>query len=480
MKLSSKFSDLAIALSTIAVFVFSANGCTKVDDSIGHNIVPNDQKMTVHIDTLSGVKTYLYRFDSIVSSNLEYAYAGKEYSSVYGERRNSFVIQFLPSSIPYKTGFGLDPIVDTLYLALAIDNTHGNTDVEQTFEVLRVYCDTLSVDSTYYSNFPISRFIKEDEVLFTFKHSGKENLVTALEPTALGREFMESLVKLDTAIYRNDSLFHKTYNGLYIRPVNESPRDAATYVWSLSSSKTYMVLNVRDHDSIDHTLIHDTLSAVYSILDGTKYGNLSINIVDFDYTGTPLGTLQAQTDDFTDTVTVQPECYVQMMGGVDTRLALDDVAQQLYKLRIIDGDTLSIMINQATMYIRIADQTVNGLNAAPTRLGSYLNIRNMTPIPDYMYAYEKSTQASDASYVLPYNGYLNRSNYYYPLNITSYIQHLMANETLPEDSDSRLSDVFYLSSSAYDFFGFGDVALKGYGSDQPIDIVVTYTLINNK
>ncbi|UKI40109.1 MAG: hypothetical protein L6V35_07925 [Alistipes putredinis] len=164
-----------------------------------------------------------------------------------------------------------------------------------------------------------------------------------------------------------------------MRPVNESPRDAATYVWSLSSSKTYMVLNVRDHDSIDHTLIHDTLSAVYSMLDGTKYGNLSINIVDFDYTGTPLGTLQAQTDDFTDTVTVQPECYVQMMGGLDTRLALDDVAQQLYKLRIIDGDTLSIMINQATMYIRIADQTVDGLNAAPTRLGSYLNIRNMTP-----------------------------------------------------------------------------------------------------
>ena len=481
MKLSSKFSDLAIAISTIAVFILSANGCTKVDDSLGYNLMPDNQKMTVHIDTLSGVKTYLYRFDSIVSSNLAYAYAGKEYSPVYGERRNSFIIQFLPSSIPYEDGFGLDPIIDTLYLALALDNTHGNTDVEQTFEVFRVYCDTLSVDSTYYSNFPVSRFIKEDEMLFTFKHSGKENLVTALEPTAFGREFMESLVKLDTAVYRDDSLFQKTYNGLYIRPAAQSPRDAATYVWSLSSSDTYMVLNVRDHDSIDHTLIHDTLSAVYSILDGTKYGNLSINLADFDYTGTELGNLQTQTDNFTDTLTTQPVCYVQTMGGVDTRLSLSDIAEQLYKLRVTEqGDTLSIMINQAAMYVRIDEQTVEGLNTAPARLGSYLNIRNMTPVPDYMYAYEKNMQSSNSSYVLPYNGFLNRSNYYYPLDITSYIQHLMANETLPEDSDRRLSEIFYLSASAYDFFGFGNVALKGYGSDRPIDIVVTYTLINNK
>lgn len=168
MKLSSKFSDLAIALLAIAVSVISINGCTKVDDSIGYNLMPDNQKMTVHIDTLSGVKTYLYRFDSIVSSNLEYAYLGKEYSSVFGERRNSLIIQFLPSSIPYESGFGLDPIVDTLYLSLAIDKTHGNTDVEQTFEVFRVYCDTLSVDSTYYSTF---RFHALSRKTKCFSHS---------------------------------------------------------------------------------------------------------------------------------------------------------------------------------------------------------------------------------------------------------------------------------------------------------------------
>jgi len=480
MKSSSKFSAIATALLSIAVSVTVMNGCSKVDDMIGYNMMPDNQKMAVHIDTLSGVRTYLYRFDSIVSSNLEYAYLGKEYSSTYGQRTNSLLIQFLPSSIPYESGFGIDPIIDTMYLALGIDQTHGNTDVEQTFEVFRVYCDTLSVDSTYYSNFPIARFINEDEPLFTFKHSGKNNLVTALSPTVYGREFMESLVKLDTAVYRSDSLFHSTYNGLYIRPAATSPRQAATYSWKLSGSDTYMVLNVRDHDSIDHALIHDTLSAAFSISDGSAYGNLSINMVDFDYSDSELGVLQSQTDNFTDTLTVQPICYVQTMGGVSTRLSLSDIASRLSALRVKDGDTLSIMINQATMYAAIDDRTIDGLNTAPSRLGSYLNIRNMTPIPDYMYSYEKSTQSSNADYVLPYNGFLNRSNYYYPLNITSYIQHLMQNETLPENDGGRLSDIFYLSSSAYGFFGFGNVALKGYGSDRPIDIVVTYTLINNK
>lgn len=480
MKLSNKFSDLAIAISIIAISVLSVNGCTKVDDSLGYNLMPNNQRMSVHIDTLSGIKTYLYRFDSIVSSNLGSAYFGSEYSTVFGLRQNGFVIQFLPNSIPYEDGFGIDPIADTLYLALAIDGSHGSTDVEQTFEVFRVYCDTLSVDSTYYSNFPISRFIREDEVLFTFTHSGTDNIVVPLTPTVLGREFLKSFVELDTAIYKNDSLFHLNYNGLYIRPASYSPKQAATYVASLTSSSSYMVLNVRDHDSIDHTLINDTLSATFSIYDGSDYNNLSINLVDFDYSGSELGTLQAQTSDFTDTLNTQPLCFVQTMGGVDTRLSLEQIAEQLASLRVDEnGDTLSIMINQAAMYIRIGEQTVDGLNNAPSRLGSYLNIRNMTPIPDYLYTYEKSMQSSSSDYVLPYNGYLNRSNYYYPLNITSYIQHLMANESLPAGSSQRLSDIFYLSASAYDFFGFGDVSLKGYGSDYPIEIVVTYTLIKN-
>ncbi len=479
MKLPSKLSALATALLSVAASVTLMNGCSKVDDMIGYNLMPDNQKMTVHIDTLRGIRTSLYRFDSIVSSNLEYAYLGKEYSTTYGQRTNSFLIQFLPASIPYESGFGIDPIIDTLYLALGIEKANGNTDIEQTFEIFRVYCDTLSVDSTYYTNFPIAQFIKEDEPLFTFKHSGKNNLVTALTPTAFGREFMESLVKLDTAVYHNDSLFHRTYNGLYIRPAATSPRQAATYSWKLSGNDTYMVLNVRDHDSIDHALIHDTLSAAFSISDGTTYGNLSINTVDFDYTDSELGVAQLQTDNFTDT-TARSTCYVQAMGGVSTRVSLADIAADLAALRVKDGDTLSVMINQAIMYVKMEDRTTAGLNAAPDRLGSYLNIRRMTPIPDYMYTYEHSTQVSNSDYVLPYNGFLNRSNYYYPLNITSYIQHLLANESLPADSPERLSDVFYLSSAAYDFFEFGNVALKGYSSDCPIDIVVTYTLINNK
>ena len=138
------------------------------------------------------------------------------------------------------------------------------------------------------------------------------------------------------------------------------------------------------------------------------------------------------------------------------------------------------MINQAMLYVEMENWiegdmvTVDYMNAAPDRLGSYLNMRTSgtegytpSPIPDYLYDYEKNVQASDESYVLPYNGYLNRSNGYYELNISSYIQQIMKG-TMKKD--------ILLGPSGYDFMGYGQVALKGAGA-QPMRLSITYTLI---
>jgi hypothetical protein len=111
------------------------------------------------------------------------------------------------------------------------------------------------------------------------------------------------------------------------------------------------------------------------------------------------------------------------------------------------------------------------MDAAQSRLGSYTNLKSFVPIPDYQYTYEASTQMSNSSYVLPYNGYLNRSSRKYAFNVTSYVQQLAK-------SGSKISQWVSLAPEAYGFFGFGQMALKGSLSEEDIEIIVTYTLID--
>ncbi|MBP3425140.1 MAG: DUF4270 family protein [Rikenellaceae bacterium] len=484
MNFKSWTKSITKHLIAVAVCIAGAVGCTEVNYDLGYDFIPESQRMTLHFDTLTGVKTYLYRYDSVLSSNTGYVFLGKVADQTFGKRTNSCLVQYLPVSIPYKGGFGINPIIDSLYLRVAIASYNGDTTIDQKFNIYAINKDSgLNYDSLYYTNLDVEEYYKPENLLFTFNYKGKSNIATKLEPTTLGRELMQQLISVDTAVYNNDSLWRKNFAGFYITPDPTSP-NAATYQFALDDA--YMQLWLRDHDSIDQAKIKDTLTAWYYFYDGEEYASLSVNLADYDYEGSTLGELQTQTNNFTDTVMVQPTIYVQTWGGVISRLRFpDELVDALNELKYTtneDGTRIehSVMINQAMLYVEMKEwvegdmTTVDYMNAAPNRLGSYLNMRSSgtegytpSPIPDYLYDYEKNYQISDENYVLPYNGYLNRSNGYYELNISSYIQQIMKG-TMKKD--------ILLGPSGYDFFGYGHVALQGAGA-RPMKLSMTYTLI---
>ena len=484
MNCKSWFKGIAKHLLAVVVCIATAVGCTEVNYELGYDFIPNSQRMTLKFDTVTGVETYLYRYDSVLSSNTGYVFLGKVADNTFGERTNSCFVQYLPVSIPYQGGFGIAPIIDSLYLRVAIASYNGDTTINQKFNVYAINKNSgLSYDSLYYTNTDAELYYNPENLLFTFNYKGKGDIATKMEPTALGRELMQQLISVDTAVYNNDSLWRENFAGFYITPDESSPA-SATYQFALDDA--YMQLWLRDHDSIDNAKIKDTLTSWYYFYDGDEYESVSINLAEYDYTGSTLGELQAKTDNFTDTVNVQPTIYVQTWGGVISRLRFpNELVETLNNLKYTTDENgnkeeHSVMINQAMLYVEMENWiegdmvTVDYMNAAPDRLGSYLNMRTSgtegytpSPIPDYLYDYEKNVQASDESYVLPYNGYLNRSNGYYELNISSYIQQIMKG-TMKQD--------ILLGPSGYDFMGYGQVALKGAG-DQPMRLSITYTLI---
>ena len=483
MNFNGWIKSISKSLAAVVLCIAGAVSCTEVSYDLGYDFVPESQRMVLKFDTMTGINTYLYRYDSVLSSNTGYVFLGKVSDPTFGQRTNSCMVQYLPVAIPYKGGFGINPIIDSMFLRVDIASYNGDTTVSQKFNVYALNSDAnLNYDSLYYTNTDAELYYSPENLLFTFDYKGKSDIATKMEPTELGRKFMEKLVTVDTAVYNNDTLFRQNFAGFYITPEQSSPA-SATYQFSLEDA--YMQLWLRDHDSIDQAKIKDTLTSWYYFYDGSEYESVSINLAEYDYSGSTLGELQAQTNNFTDTVEVST-LYVQTWGGVLSRFVFpQEMIDRLNKLKFStdkNGNSVeySVMINQAMLYVEMSDWTqgdmssVKYMNAAPERIGSYLNMRTSgtdgytpTPIPDYLYDFEKNAQISDENYMLAYNGYLNRSNGYYELNISSYVQQIMKG-TIKKD--------FILGPSGYDFMGYGQVALKGQAS--PMKLSITYTLIN--
>ncbi len=494
------------ALGALAFFIIASNACTEVDDRLGAGLIPKNQRMEIEVTSPeNGVRTFLYRKDSIPSSRTGRGYFGRtvDADGIFGAQTSSVLLQFHPVSLPYaeEEGYGLNPIVDSAVLLMTLDGTRGDTTVVQRFDVWDVVPGTMPLlhrDSTYYTNFPIERY--KGEKLFEFTHTGKRDVNARLFPTAAGKEYLNSIVNIkgdDWDDYITDSLFLKRFQGLYITPAGDSPAAAALYGADLSASG--IQLHVRNHDTLDVSAIYDTLTTLFMFRDtdaaatmntaAESWQNVSVNMTHFDYTGSVLGGLEAQTNGFTDTLptsTPLSTLYVQSMNGVGTYLRFsDELVEEIRNLRfkVDEGQKTGkdIAINRAMMRIWIENDTVEGLDASMPRLGSYLNLKTLFPIPDYQYAQEQyqnelSISQGGGGYSLPYGGYLNRSNGYYELDITSYIQQL---SRMKEDDPQFqfISPAIFIGPAAEQFIGLGQSVLKGLGSERPVSITITYTII---
>ncbi len=473
------------AIMALCVAVVMLGACTEVDDALGSNLIPENQRMTIRIDTLRNINTYLVQSDSVESRIVgsSYAYIGQLQNDTFGMRRCSFIGQILPTQLPYRAGFGLDPILDSVMFTYSISDYKGDTTASQKFYAYEVNKAFIPEDTAFYVNFDAEGYINP-EPLFEFEITSPTKTSSRVNLTDAGRKYIQRLIDTDTVTYYNDTLWVNKFHGLYVAPVNADKTSKVIY--RTETSYTGLELWLRDHDSVDHNMILDTVYASYAFYaqDATM-GNISANMVEHDYEGSIVGALGVN-----DTLTsdpIQRTIYVEGMGGVVGYLKVtDQFVEMLAELgdEMKNGGYSTVSINQASMYFPLTVDVSNPaerpaaipfLDAAPTRLGMYTAFASLTGIPDYDHEYEESLSNYGESYKLPYGGELNRSRGCYTMDITSYIQRMWSEY---QKSEGDLSKVQYrsifLAPAANDMFTFGQVALRG---DEAIEVVLTYTLM---
>ncbi len=346
-------------------------GCTTKDDTLGANLVPDNQQMKAGYTVLQAnkiepslkkyLRTRLYQTDSVVTSNLTTGYLGTMYNDTVGLRKAGLLAQFSNYYLVDEGYFGYKPIFDSAQILLSITAYGKDTTTVQTFEVYEVISNDYLMekplaassdkrDSTFYMNFDPMRvpYLGNRPVvgatpLFTFKLGGDNGpsvQAVTMTPTDAGKEFVKQLMLQSGEyagkyeIYDRDNIaeWFKVFKGLYIKPVDS---DEAVMAGSSESKGTIYATDLtasgfsvygRNRVEADPSLIQDTIGMVYYFKNTelTDCGNVSINTIEHKYDRSKIDIAQARAYNPDGTLnTDRPEMplvYVEGLGGVVTEI----------------------------------------------------------------------------------------------------------------------------------------------------------------
>ena len=453
--------------------------CTKVDNTVGSSLIPNDQQMQIFEDTVSGIDAYLQLVDSlpmtVTNYNWYYGCMGAKKDPVYGAFESGWLGQyggasFYSSNEEATDRYGTAPVGDSICLYLTFESSlsSGDTAKTQTFNVYEV-TKRLYVDSIYYLNHFDVREVIDPEPLLTFDYKlGDGTNITKRMTSDKAVALMNRLLKATTEMYEDDSLFVNEYKGIYVAPADNSPRDAA----ALSMLTTSASMQVYAHNFTDETATtpKDTVIGSYSFGAATYTKLMSLNTYKHDYTGSEIDPAK-----FNDTASLGVPVsvgYVQGCGGVTSFLHFTkEFVENLKALKTSKNTTYkTLVINSARIEIGIDKPDIPALDAATTRLGFYTDYATFSPISDYPFELEVS-QYNPVT--LSYGGYMNRSRNSYTMDITRAIQVM---------ADVSTRDYWIeVAPSFFEIYNPNKEVRLNTSNDPsnplPLRVAVTYTLI---
>lgn len=514
---------LAAALSTLLAAT-ALTSCTKVDDSLGQNIVPDNQHMHAGYFTLPRyskdtgydikkfVETRLFQTDSVKASNIAYGYMGSQLNDTVGLRTAGFMTQVLSAYKVEKDFFGHKPIFDSATLRIAMDIYDKDTLTPQKYNIYEVVSnkyltDKTEKDSTFYLDGkfdPRKDGTVSSEPLFTFtfpdgKTTGPSTKSVTLKTTPAGREYISRLMlqsgkyKDNYSIYKTDSLkqWVEEFKGLYICPAEEQKEKGKGCIYGTKLESSSLWIYGRNRRPDDESLIKDTIGVALSFYDiYTKdYGNVSVNTIHRDYSQSSMIDASTIGENVKDRP-LSPRIIVEGLGGVVSELSFTQefFSEIEHEIETTNNElntaftTMSFSQCRMLVYFTDSDYSweainpgtavnlVKEMNGALGRLGMYTDYGKVEAISDYEFQYEQQYNTE-----LAYDGHINRSRGCYIMDITEHVQQLWnqyleekrtaAEENRPVDLTKLENRVVYLGPEAYNYYTGGFSVVQGMATD---------------
>lgn len=396
------FKSFLLIVSLLLVFV----SCEKEAGQIGYVIQPEDSRLDIGYSDTTTVYGYSVPADSVRSDKLTNNALGCINDPVFGSTKASFYTTFTLSI--NEKDFGVNAALDSLVLQLYYQGSYGDTNTTLSVNVFEMIGDndTLSSDSSYYSNLQLetaninySNFSFQprphDSVYFdgdTLAPMVRINLSNINE--SLGDRLVNAT---DAQMLDTDSFRETILKGLYVTVEDLFSGEGTFAYFGLSSTYSKMIIYY-------HNDSEDTLSYDYNINTSTP----TVGIYDHNF----------ETGDFDfrqqvisgDTSLGKQLIYTQGFGGIKTHLKFPYIYKWARKE--------NVAVNEAKLILPAADGA--SFYGEPAQL-TMLKI-NEDGEQELLLDYSEGSSYFD--------GYYDESRNQYEFRITRYIQSMISDTTL--------------------------------------------------
>ena len=412
-------------------------GCTKPETDIGLGLQPTSELLdAVVIDTVTVELTTVLE-DSLETDELSTGLIGRAFVPRFGWVKASLATQLRLSAT--DVDFGANPVADSMFVQLRYT---GDFYGRLRPEVLSVQplADSLSLDSTYYSNMVVStteeEWIPAGTGPLAFEPGdptivGDDTLAAQLR-IPLRTEIAQSILDLDTTTFDGNASWFDHLPGLVIQHVDGGHGVAA---FDINSGLSVMRLHYHnDNDTSTYDFLISPLSARVNLFERELLG--------------PLGSLEE--DNGVDEWPGEELAYVLSASGCKVRLRFPHLGSFLDSA----GHTPTVLKAELTLPVEEAffDKPI--------------------PAQDQLFVLLEGedggfVQSPDQSAPISVGGFYDRSQQAFVFNLSSTVQALMKGEL-----EGR--ELYLVSSRAG--ISVSSVVLSGTQAPNPARMTLTLGL----
>ena len=394
---------IAFLLFLCCIVLFT--GCQKPESSIGLGLQPETDLLNlVTTDTLT-LEIFTVREDSLETDELSTAVLGRVFQPRIGWTTAGFATQ-LRLSAP-GVNFGTNPQVDSIFLSLRFTgDTYGQLSPQSL--LVQQLTDSISLDSTYYSNFnpEVTHDILNDELQGRVSLNPSDDLIIG-EDTIVSQirlnlkpSLGQTILDQDTSVFNNNESWLDFFPGIVVSTQGNGVGAAGI---DISSGLSLMRLHY--HNDTD-TSFYDFLISPLSA---------RVNMFSQDYVAA-LSTLNSPANDSV-FVDGGRSLYIMSGAGLKTHIKIPFLESINNSIDTISGDTISLgcAIQKAELIFTLDD--------------SYFDSRY--PPQDQLYILTENSEGSpistpdQMSLGVNIDGYYDSQNKTYRFNISRSIQHLL-------------------------------------------------------
>jgi hypothetical protein len=337
------YNTFRIFLLVVAV-PFILTSCDDDITNIGESLQPLSELMKAkRIDTLS-VNAYSLSFDSILTTNFEFAMAGTMTEPVFGSSKASFIHRVrLGGSDTYPTPFKPGPtaVGDSLVVTFLPNSFYGDSATKMNMRIYRLDEDILK-DDLIYSNY-------EPQIDMASEHSQVISVKDTLIKFVLDSTFYHPLLDGVDSIGTNEDL-RGVFKGIYVT-VDEDPVEGEGAIMSLDLLSTLSTVSLYYHWQ------DDTIKYVYDF--AFNISSARANLFEHDHS---IG----QIANLNDTVMEDTLVYVQGIGGTYVRIDIP------YLNELVHSDIRAI--NKAELSVKSIDYIDSTFYPPPDKLILYQKV----------------------------------------------------------------------------------------------------------